>query len=78
MKYVANPVEVNAEIIIGVGPVRSDGRLTVTLQGGNTFDCDKGMIARYIPQEGDYLVRQADDYVYLNPKDVFERKYHAV
>lgn len=75
MKYVANPVEVDAEIIVGVGPMRSTGGLTVTLQSGNTFDCDKGMIARYIPRKGDYLVKQSDGYVYLNPKDVFERKY---
>jgi hypothetical protein len=77
MKYIANPVEVEALIITKVDAVERDGSTVVTLQDGKTFRCNSGMIARYIPQEGDYLVRQADDYVYLNPKDVFERKYHA-
>jgi hypothetical protein len=27
------------------------------------------------PKSGDYLVRQEDGYEYLNPKEVFERKY---
>lgn len=33
------------------------------------------MISRFIPQAADYWVIQEDGYVYLNPKDVFERKY---
>lgn len=33
------------------------------------------MRARIEPQPGDYMVVQADGYAYLNPKDVFERKY---
>ena len=28
-------------------------------------------------RQGDYWVIQPDSYVYLNPKDVFERKYRA-
>jgi hypothetical protein len=75
MKYIANPVEVEALIIIKVGPVESDGSMLVHTEGGIPYRCTKGMIARYIPAEGDYLVRQSDDYIYLNPKDVFERKY---
>jgi hypothetical protein len=33
------------------------------------------MTARYMPVVGDYWVIQSDGYIYLNPKDVFERKY---
>ncbi len=36
------------------------------------------MIARMTPQVGDYLVIQEDGYEYLNPKEVFERKYSRV
>jgi len=36
------------------------------------------MIARFEPQLGDYWVIQEDGYVYLNPKEVFERKYSPV
>lgn len=78
MKYQAKPVIVNAEIIIEVGAINPDGSMAITLQSGVTTFADKGMIARYIPKEGDYLVTQSDDYVYLNPKDVFERKYEAI
>lgn len=33
------------------------------------------MMARYTPVVGDYWVVQEDGYIYLNPRDVFERKY---
>ena len=33
------------------------------------------MIARYVPKTGDYLVTQEDGYIYVNPREVFERKY---
>lgn len=36
------------------------------------------MLARYVPEVGDYLVTQEDGYEYFNPKEVFERKYHAI
>lgn len=78
MKYKANPVEVDAEIIIDAGKVNSDGTMNLALQNGVNFKADKGMIARMIPQPGDYVVTQSDGYVYLNPKDVFERKYSPV
>jgi hypothetical protein len=77
MKYIANPVEVDAEIIVSVGPIQKDGGMHLALQNGLNFSADKGMISRYIPQEGDYWVKQSDGYIYLNPKAVFERKYHA-
>ena len=36
------------------------------------------MTARYQPKIGDYLVRAEDGYEYLNPANVFERKYSEV
>ncbi len=78
MKYQANPVHVDAEIIIGIGSVLPDGSLHLALQNGENFTADHGMIARYIPAEGDYVVTQEDGYRYVNPKHVFERKYSPV
>lgn len=80
MKYQANPVIVEAQIITNTGKgaateITPDGGCLLHLQNGDTFHADKGMIARYIPKEGDYLVTQEDGYVYVNPKEVFERKY---
>lgn len=78
MKYVANPVEVDAQIIIEVGPIEGNGSTKLNLQNGDVVTADKGMISRYIPKEGDYWVTQSDGYIYLNPKEVFERKYSPV
>jgi hypothetical protein len=75
MKYIANPVKVDAHIIIGVGPVLRDGSMHLALQNGENVTANEGMISRMIPKEGDYWVIQSDGYTYLNPKDVFERKY---
>lgn len=78
MKFCANPVEVEAYIIISVGPIGRDGSMRLALNNGQNVTVDKGMISRYIPQEGDYYVLQSDGYIYLNPKDVFLRKYSPV
>jgi hypothetical protein len=83
MKYVANPVMVDAYKVLEVSEMDKDGAVRVRLdgQGGAPTDAegwhkaDSGMCARYRPKEGDYWVVQADGYIYLNPKDVFERKY---
>lgn len=80
MEYVANPVHVEAFVITSVssgtiGPDRRGGGVVITLEDGSKEFCDSGMIARYSPSEGDYLVIQEDGYKYLNPKEVFERKY---
>ena len=79
MKYIANPVEVDAAPI---KEINDNGNGTLWLTVGdmdyisdNGFLADKGMLARMTPSIGDYLVRQADGYFYLNPKDVFECKY---
>jgi len=79
MKYIANPVEVDAFKITVVGPVadRSSFERNLQLEDGNWVQASKEMMARMTPEVGDYWVIQSDGYVYLNPKEVFERKYHA-
>lgn len=73
MKYIANPVEVNAYKITEVRP--SGTELHCVLETGKVAIADAGMTARYVPSPGDYWVVQSDGYEYLNPKEVFERKY---
>lgn len=81
--HIANPVRVQAVRILEVTDITdlSDGKgathpdLFLNLEGGGTFVADSTMTSRYVPVPGDYLVTQEDGYVYLNPKDVFERKY---
>jgi len=75
MKYIANPVEVEAWKIQNITR-RGDGSLNLLLEGASIPEvADLPMLARYIPKVGDYWVIQSDGYVYLNPKEVFERKY---
>ena len=75
MKYQANPVIVDAYKIVSISETDKDGSVFVTVDNGGQFLVDKGMSARYWPKDGDYFVIQSDDYRYINPKDVFERKY---
>lgn len=75
MKYRANPIIVDAHIITATGPIAPAGGMLLGISNGTKVVADKGMIARYIPVEGDYLVTQPDGYFYINPKDVFEKKY---
>ena len=88
MKYVANPVEVEAFKIVATNGydretnpagVQAVQCLWVDLENGKRLDQINSplveMTARMWPKVGDYLVIQADGYQYLNPKDVFERKY---
>lgn len=79
MKYQAKPVIVDAFQITKIfnGDGTNDG-LVLGLQDGSKVIPDEGMLARMTPKLGDYVVTQADGYVYLNPKDVFERKYGPV
>ena len=76
MKYIANPVEVDAVKITAYGQIQEDGSLHLALENGENFTATKEMMSRMLPQPGDYVVTQSDGYIYLNPKDVFERKYH--
>lgn len=70
MRYVANPVTVNAFKI-----TRIDQGRDITLENGDKVTATPEMCSRMQPHVGDYWVIQNDGYVYLNPKDVFERKY---
>lgn len=82
LKYRAQPVEVDAFKIIDVGPIKSNGQVfthcEIALENGQNVKADMGKLARMVPVPGDYWVIQSDGYVYLNPKDVFERKYSPV
>ena len=76
MKYVANPVIVDAFKIVSVAEkANADCSLNIALSNGDNYVATAEILSRMIPVEGDYLVRQSDGYEYLNPKDVFERKY---
>ncbi len=80
MKYRANPVIVDAYKIVSVGATESHGgikhwKMALALDSGENVIATADMMARYIPEVGDYWVVQSDGYIYLNPKDVFERKY---
>lgn len=75
MKYLANPVEVEAHKIVSVGHRQDAIGIDLALENGENVHADNQMLARMTPVEGDYWVIQSDGYIYLNPKDVFERKY---
>ena len=77
MRYIANPIEVDAFKITEVGPAadQSCNERVLTLEGGKMVIADPSMMSRMTPEVGDYWVIQSDGYVYLNPKCVFERKY---
>lgn len=78
MKYVANPVEVEAFVVTKVESLISSDSLRLTLDDGQMVVATPDMIARMAPAPGDYWVIQSDGYIYLNPKGVFERKYRKV
>jgi hypothetical protein len=78
MKHIANPVEVDAAYIVDAAP---DGRggWHLKIDFGNedirSAHATAAMCSRYSPTLGDYWVVQEDGYAYVNPKEVFERKY---
>jgi hypothetical protein len=79
-KYIANPVEVDAFEITHVEPVVHTPRrvgIPLRLDDGTHVIASPEMTSRITPKVGDYWVVQSDGYIYLNPKDVFERKYHS-
>lgn len=78
MHYQANPVRVNAYEIVSVGPVLQDGSMHIATNDGVNRTATSGMVSRMAPVAGDYWVIQSDGYEYLNPKDVFERKYSLI
>lgn len=78
MKYIANPVVVEAHVIEAVdGPHPLHGGQLLRTALGQMLASDE-MLARYLPVPGDYFVTQSDGYTYVNPKDVFERKYSRI
>jgi len=74
-RYIANPVEVVADKIIEVKHPVGSLITVVVLDNGYDRGLTAGMVARFMPVPGDYLVTEEDGYLYVNPKDVFERKY---
>lgn len=82
MKAIANPVEVEYGLILEVTPPAVIGGPYSLLVGWGGTDirkeqADSKMCARMTPRVDDYMVIQSDGYVYLNPKEIFERKYSA-
>jgi len=80
MKYRANPVIVKALKIESIETIKSEGGESVKgykfyLENNESFLPTPEMTARMSPVVGDFVVWQEDGYVYLNPKDVFLRKY---
>lgn len=79
MKYIANPVVVEAYRIANVAvDLYKPEEIIIRLSDGTVRRPIPEMLARIQPVKGDYWVIQADGYEYLNPKDVFERKYSPV
>lgn len=87
MKYQANPVIVDAFKIVAIGnncerknrqPHEPISGIFLTLENGQEVYPARELMSRMTPSVGDYWVIQADGYVYLNPADVFERKYGPV
>lgn len=78
MKYIANPVEVDAFKILQVSDPNTDCTVYCALDNGQSEVATISMMSRMKPQSGDYWVIQSDGYVYLNPKEVFERKYRPI
>lgn len=74
--HVANPVRVSARRIAAVDHIENE--IHVCFEDDSSMILDAQMIARYIPVMGDYIVTQEDGYLYVNPRDVFERKYRAI
>ena len=78
MKYQANPVIVDAFKIVSTDVViHADPPLplNLALDNGDNVVATPEMQSRYIPKPDDYWVIQSDGYTYLNPKEIFERKY---
>lgn len=75
----ANPVKVNARQIFAVHFQDPDGLYPVSMMDGQPAEpMTEAMVARYFPSAGDYIVTQEDGYVYVNPREVFERKYSLI
>jgi hypothetical protein len=78
MKYIANPVVVDAFKMVMVDAPGANGDRLVLLDNATNAMLTAEMAARYVPTVGDYWVVQADGYAYINPREVFERKYRPL
>jgi hypothetical protein len=85
MKYTANPVVVSAFAVLEIrgGRETPEGPEIELVIGDDQNPSQvvwatAAMCSRMTPKVGDYWVIQSDGYVYLNPKEVFERKYSAL
>lgn len=54
------------------GEDQSNGGMIVELSDGRAIVLTAAMLARYVPEPGDYYVQADDGYTYVNPKHVFE------
>ncbi len=85
-KYRANPVIVDAFKILQINGAESNPGKTPSyylmigdgLSEPRPVTATAEMTARMDPKVGDYWVIQEDGYIYLNPKEVFERKYSPI
>jgi hypothetical protein len=79
VKYRANPVEVDAFVITQTEYYPDkDPDFILTPDNGVVVRATPEMTSRMKPMPGDYWVIQSDYYIYLNPKEVFERKYSPI
>lgn len=76
--HVANPVRVNAVQLVSFGGSTDTDDITGYDAEGNSYTITAAMRARYEPEAGDYFVTQEDGYQYVNPREVFERKYQPI
>jgi hypothetical protein len=82
--HVANRVYVTARKIQTVSGATAMGdelpvnHARLILENGEDATIDATMTSRYWPTAGDYYVVQSDGYAYINPADVFERKYASL
>lgn len=82
MKYIANPIIADAWPIIELSLLNGGGAVLI-LEGHSSVQVTAAMLARFTEDgkelvPGDYFVKQADGYAYLNPKEVWERKYRPL
>lgn len=76
--HVANPVHVRAVQLVDFQKNDTTKNLYAFDAEGGRYTLTGEMLARYLPVPGDYLVTQDDGYQYINPREVFERKYQAI
>lgn len=78
VRYRANPIEVEAFEIVSVSPETGNGNMQIITEDEKVRQADAPMLARYSPTPGDFWVIQSDGYEYVNPREVFLRKYSLI